>query len=126
MSDRILLLEAMILMAIEADSHGPAGMHSQHSPSQAVWLGSAVGLAYSMRLHIPAQKELASDGDPDTDEKLARRCWLVLVTLDKLHASSTATPGLIPDDSVVILQEDQQFGEVTYHLASKLKLQLVQ
>src|SRR5436190_11746016 len=47
LSDKILLLEAMILMAIEADIHGPMGMHSQHSPSQAVWLGSAVGLAYT-------------------------------------------------------------------------------
>lgn len=106
-------------MAMEADIHGPAGMHSQHSPSQTVWLGSAVGLAYTMRLHVPTQKELASEGDPDSDEKLARRCWLVLVILDKFHASSTSTPGLIPDSSVVILPEDQQFGELTFHLASK-------
>lgn len=106
-------------MTIEADNHGPSAMRSHNGPSQSVWLGSAIGLAYSMKLHVPKPKEIASDGDADSDEKLARRCWLVLVTMDKFHASSTSSPGLIPDASVVILADDQQFGESTFHLASK-------
>jgi hypothetical protein len=119
MSNNLIYLQAMILMAIEADHHGPLAMRSHSGPSQAVWLGSAIGLAYSMKLHVPKQMEIASDVDSDSDEKLARRCWLVLVTLDKFHASSTSSPGLIPDASVVILADDQQFGDSTFHLASK-------
>lgn len=119
MTNNIIQLQTMILMAIEAEHNGPAAIRNHGSPSQAVWLGSAIGLAYSMKLHVPKQHEVASDGDPDSDEKLARRCWLVLVTLDKFHASSTSSPGLIPDASVVILADDQQFGDNTFHLASK-------
>jgi len=119
MASNLICLQTMILMAIEADNHGPPNMRNQGGPSQAVWLGSAIGLAYSLKLHVPNQKELSSDGDPDSDEKLARRCWLVLVTLDKFNASGTSSPGLIPDASVVILPEDQQFGEGTFHLTSK-------
>lgn len=122
MPNNLIYLQAMILMAIEADHHGPSAMRSHSGPSQSVWLGSAIGLAYSMKLHVPKQKEIVSDGDADSDEKLARRCWLVLVTMDKFHASSTSSPGLIPDASVVILADDQQFGESTFHLASKTTL----
>jgi hypothetical protein len=118
-SNNLIYLQAMILMAIEADHYGPPAMRSHSGPSQSVWLGSAIGLAYSMRLHVPKQKEISSDGDADSDERLARRCWLVLVTLDKFHASSTSSPGLIPDASVVILADDQQFGDSTFHLTSK-------
>jgi hypothetical protein len=118
-SNNLIYLQAMILMAIEADHYGPPAMRSHSGPSQSVWLGSAIGLAYSMKLHVPKQKEISSDGDADSDEKLARRCWLVLVTLDKFHASSTSSPGLIPDASVVILADDQQFGDSTFHLTSK-------
>jgi Fungal specific transcription factor domain len=119
MTNNLIQLQTMILMAIEAEHHGPPAMRDYGGSSQAVWLGSAIGLAYSMKLHVPKQNEVASDGDPDSDEKLARRCWLVLVTLDKFHASSTSSPGLIPDASVVILADDQQFGDNTFHLASK-------
>jgi len=121
MSNNLIYLQAMILMTIEADN-GPPAMRSHSGSSPSVWLGSAIGLAYSMKLHVPRQKEIASDGDVDSDEKLARRCWLVLVTLDKFHASSTSSPGLIPDASVVILADDQQFGDSTFHLTSKFTI----
>jgi hypothetical protein len=119
MTNNIVHLQTMILMTIEAEQYRPSTIRGHGGPSPAVWLGSAVGLAYSMKLHVPRQNELASDGDPDSDEKLARRCWLTLITLDKFHASSTSSPGFIPDATVVILANDQQFGDNTFHLASK-------
>jgi hypothetical protein len=119
MSVNLVHLQMMILMAIEAEQHGPSAIRGHSGSSPAMWLGSAVGLAYSMKLHVPKRKEMASDADPDSDEKLARRCWLVLVTLDKFHASSTSSPGLIPDASVVILADDLQFGDNMFQLASK-------
>ena len=119
----LLYLQAMILMAIGADIHGPSTMGGQSGPSQSVWLGSAIGLAYSMKLHVVKQKEMTQDGDRDSDENLARRTWLSLVILDKFHASATSSPVLIPDTSVVLLPEDQHlFGDVTYHLARKSSL----
>jgi hypothetical protein len=110
-------------MALEADSRGPATMRGQLGLPRAVWLGSAVGLSYYMKLHIIRCREKSSDGDPDSDEKLSRRIWWVLVTLDRWHASSTSSPLLIPDTSVVLLPEDHVLlGEAGYQLTRKQAL----
>jgi hypothetical protein len=120
LSTNIVLLQTMILLAIEADAHGPPANRTQSGPTQSVWLGSAVGLAYSMKLHMPTPIDTAPDSDMDSDEKVARRTWWSLVILDRYHASSTSSPVMIPDTSVVLLPDDQHvFGEDTYHLASK-------
>lgn len=121
LSDNLVYLQTMILMAIEAGNQGPTNTRSTSGPSQSVWLGSAVGLAYSLKLHIPKQGDKISDGDRDSDENLARRVWWSLVILDRFHASGTSSPVMIPDTSVVLLPEDHHlFGEATYHLARKL------
>lgn len=118
LSTNIVLLQTMIFLAIEADAHGPPAARAQPGPSQSVWLGSAVGLAYSMKLHIPKPIDTSQDSDMDSDEKVARRTWWSLIILDRYHASSTSSPVMIPDTSVVLLPDDQHvFGEDTYHLA---------
>ncbi|KAI9818788.1 MAG: Glucose-responsive transcription factor [Pycnora praestabilis] len=118
MSTNLIYLQTMILMALEADNHGPATMRGQLGPPRAVWLGSAVGLAYFLKLHIIHHREKFSDGDIDSDEKLARRNWWIIVILDRWHASSTSSPLLIPDTSVVLLPGDQvMLGDSFFHLA---------
>jgi hypothetical protein len=82
-----------------------------------------VGLSYYLKLHVIRYREKSSDGDPDSDEKLSRRIWWVLVTLDRWHASSTSSPLLIPDTSVVLLPEDHVLlGDAGFQLARKLFL----
>lgn len=117
-ANNLIYLQALILMAIQAGFQGPSS--PQSGPSQSVWLGSAIGLAYQLKLHIPKQKQLVHDGDNDTDEKLSRRVWLTLVILDKLQSSSTSSPGSIPDSATVLLPEDNQLlGDSTFHLTRK-------
>ncbi|KAI9769092.1 MAG: Glucose-responsive transcription factor [Geoglossum simile] len=121
MSTNLIFLQSLILMALEADNHGPATMRGQLGPPRAVWLGSAVGLSYFLKLHVFRYREKPSDGDPDSDEKLSRRIWWVLVTLDRWHASSTSSPLLIPDTSVVLLPEDHVLlGDAGYQLTRHL------
>jgi hypothetical protein len=116
MATNLVYLQVMLLMAIEADNRDPA--RGQVGFPQSFWLGSAVGLAYSMKLHI--QKPQQSDNDPDAEERLARRIWWSLVIMDRWHAASTASPLMIPDTSVVVSQDDQGLlGESLYHLARK-------
>ncbi len=112
-------LQTMLLLAIHAGNQ-PSGPRNQGGPSRSLWLGSAVGLAYSMKLHLHNQPEKGVENDPDSDEKLARRIWWTLVIMDRWHASSTSSPLLIPDESVVVYPEDQNvLGEYVYHLARK-------
>jgi hypothetical protein len=115
LSDSLLLLAAQILMAIEAGSHGPS--IARTAGSQAVWLGAAVGHAFSLKLHTSQASE---SEDEDSTDKLSRRIWWSLVVLDRFHASGTSSPLLIPDTSAVLRLDDiSVLGEQLYHLARK-------
>lgn len=107
----------MLLLVMEAQNRPPTNT-GPGDPSWSLWLGSAVGLAYQMKLHVHKHSNKLTDNDADTDEKVCRRLWWVLVMMDRWHASSTTCPLLIPDSSVVLYPQDQALlGDVVYHLA---------
>ncbi|KAI1175192.1 hypothetical protein F4777DRAFT_579176 [Nemania sp. FL0916] len=114
----IVHLQTLILMAIATDNYGPPSLKGEHGgPSKASILGRAVGLAYSMRLHV-ASLSVALHRNGDSDESIAIRTWWTLVMLDRWNAVSTASPLFIPNDSVVILPGlISVLGENVYHLA---------
>ncbi|KAI1124722.1 hypothetical protein F5Y10DRAFT_22866 [Nemania abortiva] len=109
-------LQTLILMAIATDNYGPPSLKGEHGgPSKASILGRAVGLAYSMRLHMASLG--ASSHASDSDESIAICTWWTLVMLDRWNAVSTASPLFIPNDSVVILPGLLSvLGENVYHL----------
>jgi hypothetical protein len=113
----LVYLQILLLLAIEAANRTPGTTRGHVGLSQSVWLGSAVGLAYELKLH--EYKPPLTD-DPDSDEKLGRRIWWSLVIMDRWHAASMSTPLLIPDSAVVLMPEDQSLlGESLYHLTRK-------
>ncbi|OBT66952.1 hypothetical protein VE03_04138 [Pseudogymnoascus sp. 23342-1-I1] len=113
LSDSLLLLSAQIFMAIEAGNHGPSS--ARGAGSQSVWLGAAVGHAFSLKLHT---SHAAEGEDDESIDKLSRRIWWSLVVLDRFHASGTSSPLLIPDTSAVLRLDDiGVLGEQLYHLA---------
>ncbi|KAI9756210.1 MAG: transcriptional repressor general negative regulator of transcription subunit 4 [Chaenotheca gracillima] len=117
-SINLIYLQAMLLMTLEADNHGPAAMKRPLGPPRSVWLSSAVGLAYFLRLHIGPSRERIANDELDRDERLGRRIWWILVTLDRWHALSTASPVLIPDTVVTLMPGDQRLlGDQIYQLA---------
>ncbi|CAD0115362.1 unnamed protein product [Aureobasidium uvarum] len=115
----LVYLQTLLLMALESDNHGPATVRGQAGPSRAEWLGRAAGVAGQLEINLIRPRErYATEGDPDSEERLARRVWWVLFILDRWHASSTSDLLKLPENSVVLLPEDQiLLGESTYHLA---------
>ena len=115
----LVYLQTLILMALESDNHGPATIRGQAGPSRAEWLGRAAGVAGQLEINtIRLGGQSVMDGDRDSEERIARRVWWVLFILDRWHASSTADLLKLPENSVVLLPEDQMLlGESTYHLA---------
>lgn len=115
----LVYLQTLIIMALESDNHGPATIRGQAGPSRAEWLGRAAGVAGQIQINtIPAPSQSVMEGDRDSEDRLARRVWWVLFILDRWHASSTADLLKLPENSVVLLPEDQiLLGESTYHLA---------
>ncbi|BFZ59685.1 Glucose-responsive transcription factor [Saitoella coloradoensis] len=116
---QVLVLAALVLMAIEADHRGPPGMLGGGKGFPVgVWLGSAVGMAYQLKLHLSRKSTPADIScDIDGDEQLARRAWWVIVVLDRWHAVSTCSPPFIPDANVNLSAEDYLLlGMIPYHL----------
>ncbi|EGP88426.1 unnamed protein product [Zymoseptoria tritici ST99CH_1A5] len=118
-STNLVYLQTLLLMALESDNHGPATIRGQAGPSRAEWLGRAAGVAGQLEINtIRSTSTSVMEGDRDSEDRLARRVWWVLFILDRWHASSTADLLKLPENSVVLLPEDQiLLGESTYHLA---------
>lgn len=118
-ASNLVYLQTLLLMALESDNHGPATIRGQAGPSRSEWLGRAAGVAGHLEINLVRPRErFVTEGDPDSEERLSRRVWWVLFILDRWHASSTADLLKLPENSVVLLPEDQiLLGESTYHLA---------
>lgn len=115
----LVYLQTLLIMALECDNHGPATIRGQAGPSRAEWLGRAAGVAGQLEINtVSSASQSIMEGDRDSEDRLARRAWWVLFILDRWHASSTADLLKLPENSVVLLPEDQiLLGESTYHLA---------
>jgi hypothetical protein len=103
-SAKLVHLQINLLLAIATETQSGK---SQVGPPTSFWLGSAVGLAYFLKIYLYKQPEPSTANDPDSEDKLARRLWWSLVAMDRWHSSSTSIPLLIPDSSVVLHPDDQ-------------------
>lgn len=119
----LVRLQTLVMVAIATDYQGIAMAKGQvGGPSKAEILGRAVGLGYSMRLHLGELDPVASpELDPNSDDNVALRVWWVLVMLDRWHAVGAATPTLISNDNVVVLPGLKHIlGDVVFTLIRKL------
>ncbi|KAI1451541.1 hypothetical protein F4805DRAFT_451072 [Annulohypoxylon moriforme] len=113
-------LQTLILTALMTDNYEVPSLKGEHGgPSKSSILGRAVGLAYTMRLHVSGLETTPDNQmEPDSSENIAIRAWWTLIMLDRWNAISTASPLFIPNDSVVILPSlNSVLGENVYHLA---------
>ncbi|OAA67354.1 c6 zinc finger domain containing protein [Niveomyces insectorum RCEF 264] len=138
-------LQTLLLLAIEADSYGPASLKGQHGGlSKTALLARAVAVAYGMDL--PAQQVGATaaaaaaaataspggaDGQAeqfDTEARLALRAWWSLVVLDRWNGVAIGKPLLIPDSTVVLSpglrpllgESAYQFTKLSYLLGTSI------
>ncbi|KAK9456667.1 hypothetical protein V1511DRAFT_456861 [Dipodascopsis uninucleata] len=121
LSSALLLVQAAILLALEADNHGPRALESGPLRSKSCRLGSAIGLAHSLRLHaLPSSASTMRDNaaiDIDSEPNTGRRIVLVLACLDRWTAASLALPLQYPESSFRISSSDMQtLTSIPYHL----------
>jgi hypothetical protein len=99
----LVRFQTLVMALISVDCHGISLAKDQlGGPSKAEILGRAVGLGYSMKIHLRViDPEPSPDMDPNSDENVALRVWWVLVMLDRWNAVGMATPTLIGNDNIV-------------------------
>jgi hypothetical protein len=99
----LVRFQTLVMALISVDCHGISFAKDQlGGPSKAEILGRAVGLGYSMRIHLRViDPEPSPDMDPNSDDNVALRAWWVLVMLDRWNAVGMATPTLIGNDNIV-------------------------
>ena len=118
----LVQLRTFILLAIEADTHGPDSLKGQHGgPSRTTLLSRAIMTAYSMNV-AEAQRELIDYAEVhlESSDALVMRAWFSLVALDRWNAVGTGAQVLIPEESVVFgLGLKAVLGEGAYQFLRK-------
>lgn len=102
--ENLVHLQTLLLLAIEADNHGPQAIKGRHGgPPKSALLARAVDVAYGMGLR-EKQVEGSFDfqADADSDDKVAMRAWWALVALDRFNAVGTGKPMLIHERTTVL------------------------
>lgn len=112
-TDNLVYLQAILLMALATDMSGPA------ISQQPIWYNLAGIMADFLGLGIgPPYKQ---NTDPEIEySKLARRAWLVFITLDRWHASGTLSRSIMPEDVTLFPHDDlTSLGGNGFHLLRK-------
>ena len=110
-------LQALSFMAVATENSGP--VHSRNTS----WLAEAISIATYLNLHQSHSFATGDATDEDSPAKIARRIWLSLIVLDRFHASSTASPLLVAEDSARLATSDEAIlGTDLFHLVRKLKI----
>ncbi len=111
--DNLVYLQAILLMALTADMSVPA------ISQQPVWY-SLAGIMSDF-LCLGAGQPYKHNVDAEIDfSRLARRAWIVFITLDRWHASSTLNRLVVAEDVTLLPQDDHMLlGGAGFHLARK-------
>lgn len=112
--DNLVYLQAMLLMVLTTDMNISTSFHTPVLNSLAYIMSNFLGLR--------ARQSYKHNSDPEINEleKLARRAWILLMTLDRWYAASTLNPVLTPPKGLTLLQQDiALLGDVGYHFARK-------
>lgn len=112
-TDNLIYLQAILLMALATDMRGPA------ISQQPIWYSLAAIMADFLGLGVgPPYKQNA---DPEIEySKLARRAWLVFITLDRWNASGTLSRSIMPEDVTLFPHNDHALlGGNGFHLLRK-------
>lgn len=112
--DNLVYFQAILLMVLSTD------MNMAASSQPPVWYGVAFGMSAFLALRAKQPYKHNSNPEINEIEKLARRAWLLLLTLDRWHAVSTLNPLIIPEKGVTLLRQDNALlGDVGFHFARK-------
>lgn len=110
--DNLVYFQAILLMVLSTD------MNISTSSQPPIWYGLASGMSSFLALRAKQPYKHNSNPEINEIEKLARRAWLLLLTLDRWHAASTVNPLIIPENGVKLLRQDNALlGDVGFHFA---------
>lgn len=109
--DNVLYLQALILMILATDIY-------PRSPSRtSIWYGLASTVSSFLQLHVKKDTEIVANANIVSVDISARKCWLILVVLDRWYAASASYPPAISERGVFLSASDHALlGDQFYHL----------
>jgi hypothetical protein len=122
LSANFVLLQTLILMVLESDARGPENFRGQNGIPKSALVESAHNLAYHLaRLEGVLRTSNPEDKDIDSDGNLARRDWVVVMILSRLHSISVALPDPYGFHEAATQEDRAIFGAATMQLARKFE-----
>lgn len=116
---RLVYVQALTLMSLEAQCRTHNPLLRQTGGSLSRWLGSAVTNALEMKLYSTQPQE---GTEIDNEAKVARQLWLSLCVLERIACHSTGIPTKISEDYFQFSRQDVGIvGEPLFHLARKFR-----
>ena len=113
-SDQLLYLQALLLMSLATDCHDPIYQ------SQSEWLQAIFDTFQNLNLPSDGPCEHIVGSDPDTDTKLCRRAWVVLMIMDRWQAQSNYSNHVTRASNVTLYDQDLVLlGNDVYYFARK-------
>lgn len=90
LKNNIVLFQICLLMAVEADARGPKNLRYRNGPiPKGVWLDSALFLGTQIiKTTGRFNAHQKSDAYEDSDGNIARRLWIVLIIMIRMHSVS--------------------------------------
>lgn len=114
----LIYLQCLVLAILEADHRGPDNLLGKNGTTKTQLLQMAVGVGHALvkQLNLDAPREL--EADPDSDNNLIRRNWIILVVLDRFHAVSVGNMKTIstPMTNFSVV-EKKVLGNTLFYLA---------
>lgn len=109
--DNVLYLQTLILMILATDIY-------PRSPCRtSIWYGLASTVSSFLQLHVKKDSEVIANVNMISIDMIARKCWLILVVLDRWYAASASYPPAISDRGVYLSPSDHALlGDQFYHL----------
>lgn len=91
MSVNFVLLQSTMLMMVEADGRGPENLRGQDGIPKSVLVEAAYALAYYVAKSLGQLMDCnPDDKDLDSNGNVARRNWIVLMILSRIHTIGVA------------------------------------
>ncbi|KAI9730117.1 MAG: Glucose-responsive transcription factor [Cirrosporium novae-zelandiae] len=106
----------LVLLSIYSDLSGPGALSGNSMPSRGRWLGDAIRRGRELNIHkIRSTTYLTGPSDAETNDNIARRIWLVLVSLDCWYSASAGGSPLVPVEQIRLNEDDKRLlGPIAY------------
>ena len=120
LDQKILRVQILLLMAIEALNHGPYWKNGFLSMSHREWLSRAVALVDKYQLNRLGAGGRSVGSDLDASHCIVRRLYWIMFILDRWQGLRDGTRFMMEFEAAALDEDRTRIGQDTYELVTEM------